>query len=522
MAIFHCSLKSISRASREGGAKSAVAAAAYRTGALLVDERTGLAFDYRPRGGVIDSFIVLPEGAPPWMADRALLWNAAELAEKRKDARTAREIVIALPHELSADMMNALARDFALWLLKRYGVAVDVALHKPHPGGSILNFHAHVQFTDRAATKSGFGNKLSVLNDWESAKTEIKEIRKAWESLANAALERAGSSSRIDHRSHKERGLELPPQEHVGVNATAMHRKGTKPKGSVVHHDFRGREVDYPAIDHGKTRAEHNAEIVKLQNYRDVAAEQQEKKARSVKPSPAVRALIEQVARMEARLSSMANDIALLEAAIGGAPLPEGFITRIRVMLERAWALIMQRQESEWLQERTRRQQEAEKRQEELEAKAWAFRKAAEELSNLERQRQEIERVQAANRQLERDIYRMGLLLNGMPPYEIKMKVPLAASFNEAAYAVRLQRQSNAELLRALHLPEGRAARGPPPAVVVRQQEAIARNPALATVALRRNVLQTKELLARIKPPEGAEGRGAAARAGPAAARKAG
>ncbi len=306
-----------------------------------------------------------------------------------------------------------------------------------------------------------------------------------------------------------------PPQTHVGVNAMAMHREGTKPKGSKTRREKNGHEVNYPAIDQGKTRAEHNAEIIQLQKYRDVATEQEAKKAHTVKASPVMRALLEQVARMEARLSSMANDIALLEAAIGSAPLPEGFITRIRMLLEQAWARVMQREESAWLQERNRRQQEAEKRQEELEQRMQAFRKAAEEMSTLERQRQEIERQQAANRELERNIYRMGLLLNGMPPYTIVLRAPLAASFNEVAYVERVQRQSNTELFRALNLPEGRAAPGPPPPIVVRQQEAIARNPALATVALRRNVLQTKELLSRLRPPEGAEGRGTAARAGP-------
>ncbi|TAL35801.1 MAG: hypothetical protein EPN97_06885 [Alphaproteobacteria bacterium] len=515
MAIFHCSVKAISRASKVPGAtRSAVAFAAYRTGTLLIDEQTGRAWDYRPREGVMESFILLPEGAPPWLADHAMLWNTAERAENRKDARVAREVVLALPHELNEAQMRALVRDFALHLLKRYGVAVDAAMHRPHAEGNPWNYHAHLQMTVREVDGTGLGKKTRVLDGKRSGPQEIIELRKTWEALANGALERAGFSVRIDHRSHKARGIMTPPQHHVGVNAMAMHRKGTKPKGSKVKKE-KGREVDYPAIDQGRTRAEHNAEIIQLQKYRDAVAEQQEKQANTVKPNPALRALIEQVARMEAKLASMANDIALLQAAIGEAPLPEGFLARVRMLIERAWARVMEREESEWLRERSRRQKAAEERQRELEAKTWAFRQAAEDLANLARQRQEIERAQALNRQLERDIYRMGLRLNGMPPFTVVMRAPLSASFNEAAYTVRLQRQTNADLLRALNLPAGRAARGPPSALIVRQQEAIARNPALATVALRRNVLQTKELLARLVPPEGAEGRGAAARAGP-------
>jgi len=518
MAIFHCSLKAISRASTAGGRtrrRSAVAFAAYRSGSLLIDERTGRAYDYRPRSGVMEAFIVLPEGAPPWLADRSMLWNASEQAEVKRNARVAREVVIALPHELSPEQMKALARDFAFWLLKRYGVAVDVAMHKPHPGGNVLNYHAHLLFTVREVGAAGLGEKTKALDHKRQGPLEVIEMRKAWETLANAALERAGFAVRITHLSHKAQGLETPPQTHVGVDAMGMHRRGAKPKPSVKHRDRRGREIDYPAIDQGRTRAEYNAEIIQLQQYRDVQAEAAARKAETFQPNPALKALVEHVARMTARLESMANDIALLQAAIGEGPLPEGVLARIRALIERAWARIMQKEESQWLRERDRRERAAEEKQRELEQKAWAFRQAAQDLANLERQRVEIEARQAFNRQLERDVYRMGILLNGMPPYTIVMAAPLSSAFNEAAYTDRLQRQSNADLLRAMNLPVDGAARAPPAGLADRQQEAIAKKPALAAVALRRNVLQTKELLSRLVPPEGAAGQGTTARAAP-------
>ena len=62
-----------------------------------------------------------------WAQDRSTLWNAAEAAEKRKDARVAREIEVALPHELTADQRLELTREFAQGLADRYGVAVDFA-----------------------------------------------------------------------------------------------------------------------------------------------------------------------------------------------------------------------------------------------------------------------------------------------------------------------------------------------------------------------------------------------------------
>jgi hypothetical protein len=85
MAIYHLNTHTIGRAAGH----SAMAAAAYRSASSLVDERTGEVFDFTRKGGVLSSEIVTPAGVP--VPERAALWNAAETAEKRKDARVARE-----------------------------------------------------------------------------------------------------------------------------------------------------------------------------------------------------------------------------------------------------------------------------------------------------------------------------------------------------------------------------------------------------------------------------------------------
>ncbi|MBF3057998.1 MobA/MobL family protein, partial [Pseudomonas aeruginosa] len=105
MAIYHASTKPIARS----GGRSSVAAAAYRAGCELVDERTGLVHNYTRRAGVVSAEILTPDGGS---ADRSQLWNAAELAEKRKDSRTAREWIVALPSELDAEQRAGLARAF--------------------------------------------------------------------------------------------------------------------------------------------------------------------------------------------------------------------------------------------------------------------------------------------------------------------------------------------------------------------------------------------------------------------------
>ena len=131
LAIYHCSLRVFSRSDGH----SAVAAAAYRAGAVLHDERRGFTHRYHNRKGVVASFILTPPQAPETTRDRVALWNAVEAAETRKNSRVAREIILALPHELPAPARAALARDMALWLVERYSVAVDTSLHRPRCRG---------------------------------------------------------------------------------------------------------------------------------------------------------------------------------------------------------------------------------------------------------------------------------------------------------------------------------------------------------------------------------------------------
>src|SRR5512139_2719358 len=91
MAIFHLSVKTVGRSR----GRSATAAAAYRAAARIEDERTGLIHDYSRKGGVLYREIVTPDDAPAWVRDRAQLWNAAELAENRKNSTVAREFEVA-------------------------------------------------------------------------------------------------------------------------------------------------------------------------------------------------------------------------------------------------------------------------------------------------------------------------------------------------------------------------------------------------------------------------------------------
>ena len=231
MAIYHFSMKPVSRA----GGRSAVASMAYRAGEKLTNERDGITHDYTAKQGVEHAEIVLPEGVnADWARDRSDLWNAAEFAEKRKDARVAREFEIALPHELSAEQRLEAAREMAQELADRYGAAVDFAIHAPHEASDVRNHHAHLLMTTRQVTEGGLGdktylereNKWLLAHDLPTTDMQLRDLRQRWEGIANERLAMAGLDIRIDHRSHMERGLEIAPTEHMGVHATQMERRG--------------------------------------------------------------------------------------------------------------------------------------------------------------------------------------------------------------------------------------------------------------------------------------------------------
>ncbi|CVI20302.1 Conjugal transfer protein traA [Agrobacterium fabacearum CFBP 5771] len=231
MAIYHLSTKPVSRSS----GRSAVASAAYRCAVLLVNQRDGLVHDFTHKEGVEHKEIVLPQGvSADWALDRSKLWNAAEFAEKRKDARVAREFEIALPHELSPEGRLKAARAFAQDLANRYGAAVDFAIHSPSEHGDIRNYHAHVLMTTRQVGEAGLGEKTVLehknarllANGMATTDMQLRDIRQSWEGIANRQLQHEGLDVRIDHRSHAERGLELSPTEHMGVHASQMQQQG--------------------------------------------------------------------------------------------------------------------------------------------------------------------------------------------------------------------------------------------------------------------------------------------------------
>ncbi len=125
-AIYHLSVKIVGRST----GRSAIAAAAYRSGENITNEWDGVTHDFTKKSWVEFKEILLPENAPSSFKDRKILWNAVEEAEKSKTAQLAREFEIALPRELSRAQQIKLIETFAGQLVNQ-GMCVDIALHDP-------------------------------------------------------------------------------------------------------------------------------------------------------------------------------------------------------------------------------------------------------------------------------------------------------------------------------------------------------------------------------------------------------
>ena len=255
MAIYHCHCKIISR----GQGRSAVGAAAYRSGEKLYNEYDGIEHDYTKKGGVAYSEIMLCENAPKEYQDRQTLWNAVEKIEKGSKAQLAREYEVALPVELSREEQIQLVRDFVKENFVDKGMCVDFSIHDKENG----NPHAHIMLTTRPINENGEwgmkekkdymrdenGERVPLIdkktglqkvdsrnrkqwkreyvqfNDWNT-KDFLYRSRESWAEKVNQELERKNVPQRVDHRSYNEQGIEQIPTQHIGVSANAMEKRG--------------------------------------------------------------------------------------------------------------------------------------------------------------------------------------------------------------------------------------------------------------------------------------------------------
>jgi len=260
VASFLCQVQTIQRSQ----GRSAVAAAAYRSATNLVDERLAMEFAFAGKAGVEHAEILLPEGAPGPFRDREILWNAAERKEARKDAVPAREVLLALPHELDFEHRRALVRAFVAEHITARGMIADVAMHQPGQEGDQRNFHAHILVTTRHVGPDGFGKKEPA---WWSPH-QVRDWRQGWAEIQNEHLRRhlGPEAPQVSHLSLAAQGLDRDPTEHLGPAATALERKDRRTDRGERNRDVdaRNRTADRLRRDYSDTaeRLERAAPMV--------------------------------------------------------------------------------------------------------------------------------------------------------------------------------------------------------------------------------------------------------------------
>lgn len=264
MAIYHCSIKIISRSS----GRSAIGASAYRAGEKLLDKESGIEHDYTQKKGIEHTEILLPTYAPREYKDRQRLWSEVQKIESASNAQLAREFEVAIPKELNFAQGRALVRDFCRDLVKE-GMCVDIALHNKGDG----NRHAHIMATTRAIKENGQwatkekkdyahnenGERIPLIdpatgkqkvdsrnrkqwkritteaNDWNK-REKVEQWRENWAKYCNRYLKT--HNVQIDHRSYKRQGIEKIPTIHEGYTARAMERNGKTSDRCQINRDI--------------------------------------------------------------------------------------------------------------------------------------------------------------------------------------------------------------------------------------------------------------------------------------------
>ncbi|HII3248203.1 TPA: MobQ family relaxase [Enterobacter kobei] len=194
MAIYSFKMENISR----GEGQSSVNSAAYRHRKVFFDNRTGEVCGRKTahKKDLAFAQIFAPENTPPdLIVDSETLWNAVEAAEKRKDARLAKEFKIALPAELTPEQNIELTAAFVLESFTKQGIIADVVIHDINGH----NPHIHIMGTTREILSTGFGKKV---REWDKPET-LDSWRKGWQNICNGFLELYGHDERVDHRSIK-------------------------------------------------------------------------------------------------------------------------------------------------------------------------------------------------------------------------------------------------------------------------------------------------------------------------------
>lgn len=234
--------------------KSAIAASAYRSGTKMYDETKDKMYNYSSKKEVVYDAIMLPEYAPPKYQDKQTLWQTIQDNEKASDARYCKDIMIAIPRNLTQEQRIELVNQFLFENFISKGYICQFDIHDKGDG----NPHAHILVSARPLDATGQwaevkskrvykldaqGNKIPIIDpktgkqkigargrkmwqrEWAKQDTldqasSLNTWKKSWRDICNQVLD-------------KEHQLQVGPEGkhatiHLGPQAHALETKGIK------------------------------------------------------------------------------------------------------------------------------------------------------------------------------------------------------------------------------------------------------------------------------------------------------
>ena len=179
---------------------------------------------YNKRSDVLFRAVYMPEIAPPEYGELQTLCDEIEKAEKRKDSRTAKEFIGALPNELGIDENIRIVTDFVGNNFADHGLVAIVAIHEGHKekDPSRNNPHAHILVSTRTLGKDGFNHKKFRELD---KRQNIEIWREHWARLQNRAYERNNLDIRVSHKSLEVQGIEREPLPHIPLKEWQLEKR---------------------------------------------------------------------------------------------------------------------------------------------------------------------------------------------------------------------------------------------------------------------------------------------------------
>ncbi|MCP1181213.1 MobA/MobL family protein [Bacillus sp. 1663tsa1] len=211
MSLFYFNVRNINKSSQ-----SAVASASYRSGEKLYSERDMEFKSYRGREVKPDSFILAPKHAPKWANNREELWNEVEKVERNWNSRLSRELLVALPVELTNEQQKEMLKEYVNGVLVNDGMVADISIHRDREH----NPHAHIMLTVRPFNEDGSWGNKRIKNEngkwihsvnWNDKETLLK-WRESYAEKVNEWYKKLDIPEQISHESYEKQGLNKIPR----------------------------------------------------------------------------------------------------------------------------------------------------------------------------------------------------------------------------------------------------------------------------------------------------------------------